>query len=847
MARERATLAALNGATEEQIAGHRRAALGYANMARRAEDAARAHDAVARAADASSQRHRHMISVVEQGGQALATAGVGLVAFGAVTLYAMKSFIDVAVEYERQVKHTATQIDGFKGNLQELGDIGRRVANDIALPFESIQPALFDIFSSTEANTRQAELLLRAFAKAAVAGQVDIQEASRATVGVLNAFGRPLEDVNKVLDMQFQLVQEGVGTYQEWAEKIGLVSPSAARAGQSIEVMMAALATATRMGMSAARATTSVARAFDAISNPKVIKNLKGLGISALDATGHMRPFNDVLRDLRTVINKLPEKDRVGAILEIFKGAGSTIEARRFLQTMLLVPGTLETFDSILGEVKNSAGSLDAAYGLMADTAAAKTEMLRNKWKLLQESLGRALIPTFISIINWVMKLLDKFNGLSPAMQKAVAAFLIFSTAIAIVGGIILILVGALAGVIAAFVAAGSVLLVVLGGALALVAGLAALAAAFIYVWKHSANFRMMLQMVWEDIKVLWGIASSFAASFSEAFRATILPALQELWGYIEEWVLPAFISFREEMGGNLISTLQTVGQTLQSWLAPVLSWIGDLITGVLLPAIKGLTDKWNENKATLMPFISVLFSLAKASLVAIAVITLLAGAGVLGLLIAVVSFVISVVQLMVQAWGWGVDAFNMAKAAVNRLIDIFKSLGKSVSEHISLVLSLIRSLPGAIQNAVGDLGSVLVSAGRAVIQGLIRGVEQAIPGLGTVLSGVGKYIADHKGPLDYDRKILVPAGKAVMTGLMTGIESQFPALLNQLNGINSTLDLRTDLDSDGQPSFRRPDLQPAPAPVVNKYYNITQNITTQEVSPQRAATQLGWEVTTVM
>ena len=788
-----------------------------------------------------------MISIVEQGGQALATAGVGLVAFGAVSLYAMKNLIDVAVEYERQVRHTATQVDGFGGNLQELGDIGRRVARDIALPFESIQPALFDIFSSTEANTKQAELLLRAFAKAAVAGQVDVQEASRATIGVLNAFGRPLEDVNKVLDMQFQLVQEGVGTYQEWAEKIGLVSPSAARAGQSIEVMMAALATATRMGMSAARASTSVARAFDAISNPKVIKNLKGLGISALDATGHMRPFNDVLRDLRTVILKLPEKDRVGAILEIFKGAGSTIEARRFLQTMLLVPGTLETFDSILGEVENSAGSLDKAYGLMADTAAAKTEMLRNKWMLLKEGLGRALIPTFIQIINGVMKLLDKFNGLSPSMQKTIAMIMVFSSVLGIVGGIILIVVGALAGIIAAFAAAGSVLVGVLGGGAALVAVLGALAAAFIFAWKHSQNFRIILQQVWEDVKTLSGIVMGFARAFGDAFSKTILPPLREVWGYIEEFVLPAFMTFREEMQGKLFSALQGIGRELMTVLVPVMGWIGRLIKDEVLPAIQSLTEKWIENRDKIEPVINVLIGLGKAALIFAGIVTILVGAGVLGLLIGVLLAVVKAVEFVVTSWGVCSDAIKGVINWVKELIKTVQHMNDDVANAIANVTRLFGNLPEMIRSAVGNLDNVLINAGRQVIQGLINGITAAIPGLGGVLAGVGNYIAQHKGPIEYDRKILVPAGKAVMQGLMNGIESQFPALLNQLQGINSTLDLKTGLNSDGEPSFRRPDLQPAPPQVVNKYYNITQTINTQEISPQRAATELGWEVTTVI
>jgi phage-related protein len=98
------------------------------------------------------------------------------------------------------------------------------------------------------------------------------------------------------------------------------------------------------------------------------------------------------------------------------------------------------------------------------------------------------------------------------------------------------------------------------------------------------------------------------------------------------------------------------------------------------------------------------------------------------------------------------------------------------------------REIPGRIRSAVGDLSGVLFDAGKAVIQGLINGVQRMLAPLGTVLGNVGSFIADHKGPLDYDRRLLIPHGRAVMAGLIGGIEAGRIDLGRALTGVTGQL-----------------------------------------------------------
>ena len=168
---------------------------------------------IARAAMEENRVSAQRLGTALTGAAATMTAvGTGMLIAGGLGTAGLKSLISSAMEYQKQSSLTRTQVDKFAVSLGAIEDIGLRIANKIGVAFRDIQPALFDIFSSMEVGAADAEKLLETFSKAAVAGQTSIQSASRATIGILNAFQLPLTSLNHLMDLQFQLVQEGIGT-----------------------------------------------------------------------------------------------------------------------------------------------------------------------------------------------------------------------------------------------------------------------------------------------------------------------------------------------------------------------------------------------------------------------------------------------------------------------------------------------------------------------------------------------------------------------------------------------------------------------------------------------------------
>lgn len=679
-----------------------------ANSFRQAANAARQHDI----------NIKKTIEGLGKVSEAATVAAFSLAAVGAGGLVGLKAAINTTVEYERQVRATMTQTGNFKTSLQELGDVGKRIANQVGVSFDQIQPALFDVFSSMDVNVKQAEKLLLSFSKAAVAGQVDIQDVSRATIGILNAFHRPATDVNKVLDIQFQLVKLGIGTYKEWNQRIGLVTPSAVRAGQSIEMMAAALATSTRMGISAARSGTSVARAMDAISHPAAVKNMEQLGIKVRDASGKFRPMNQILREFRDVLNKMPEKDRVAAILDVFKGAGGTIEARRFLQNLLLGKGNLELFDSILQRTKNSAGSMEAAYKTMADSTAAKSELLHNKWMLLKTAIGDALLPQFNKLIDGLASVLDWFNKLPDGTQKTIAQWILWGSIISIVLGGLFAFIAVAAVAAAAIATIGTAAAVTIGVVALIPVAIVALGAAFVAAYKSSENFRNAVKQTGDNVKQLWNIAVQTAQGIKQSWDQNIGPPLARIADVVKNTLLPAFREFQAMFENEVIPKVREAGRIIQDLADGAFKRIGDVIENTVVPAVEKMGEWWQKNEATLRPLLQILGQVMKWFLIIAAVITGVLVVALVGPLVAGIALVIGAFQLLAVGAAHVIENIK----AIPEKISV---IGSAIANFASSVGSFFAGLWNTVVNFFTGLGNWF-----AQLPGRIMGFLAALPAL---------------------------------------------------------------------------------------------------------------------
>lgn len=123
-----------------------------------------------------------------------------------------------------------------------------------------------------------------------------------------------------------------------------------------------------------------------------------------------------------------------------------------------------------------------------------------------------------------------------------------------------------------------------------------------------------------------------------------------------------------------------------------------------------------------------------------------------------------------------------------DRVKTAFTAARDKVVETFNDVVAFVRDLPRRIREALGDLGDLLVSAGKAVITGLLRGIKNAVVDVYNFVSGIAGQIAALKGPLPKDRVLLTPAGVAIMQGLLAGLRSQESGLISYVTGLTDRL-----------------------------------------------------------
>lgn len=69
-------------------------------------------------------------------------------------------------------------------------------------------------------------------------------------------------------------------------------------------------------------------------------------------------------------------------------------------------------------------------------------------------------------------------------------------------------------------------------------------------------------------------------------------------------------------------------------------------------------------------------------------------------------------------------------------------------------------------------------------MDGFLGGLKAAWGAVTDFVGGIANWIRDHKGPIEYDRKLLIPAGNAIMDGFGSGLKDGFSDVQDTVKGI---------------------------------------------------------------
>lgn len=320
----------------------------------------------------------------------------------------------------------------------------------------------------------------------------------------------------------------------------------------------------------------------------------------------------------------------------------------------------------------------------------------------------------------------------------------------------------------------------------ALIAGITAVVAALTWFFTQTETGRQIWQSFVEWIKQAWQSVSDFLTNLWANISEIATTAWETIKTTIMSIVQPFIDSFLTIWNGlkdslsqiwdGIKMVFQGVWEFIKSIFMGALLFIIDLVTGNFTQLKEDISSIWESVKSA--------FELVWNGIKSIFE----------GIVNAIVSFGKSVFEefsnTLSNVWetikSIATTSWNLIKSTVMNIINgivdgaarAWEDLKSSVSRAVDSVKRFFDQL--------WDID--LWGAGKAIIDGLLRGLKSAWGSVQNFVGGIADWIRDNKGPIDYDRKLLIPAGNAIMESLDEGLTDKFALVKKTVSGIASEI-----------------------------------------------------------
>ena len=283
----------------------------------------------------------------------------------------------------------------------------------------------------------------------------------------------------------------------------------------------------------------------------------------------------------------------------------------------------------------------------------------------------------------------------------------------------------------------------------------------FMNVWNNISDgltqiwegIKMIFQGAWEFIKSIFlgailiiidlvtGNFNQLGADLSLIWEG-IQNGISLVWEGIKTFffgIVDAIVGFGKVAFENFSIGLSANWEFIKSAASATWEWIKSTVTSLITGLVQGAQSIWDG----FMNFLSSLWESIKSAAVN----------GWNALKSGVISIINGLIQGAQNAWN---------------------SMSNAVSNLISNVTGFFNQL----------WNIDLFGAGSAILQGFLDGLKSMWSSVTDFVGGIAGWIRDHKGPIEYDRKLLIPAGNAIMGSLDNGLKDGFKDVKKTVGGM---------------------------------------------------------------
>lgn len=657
-------------------------------------------------------------------------AKVGVAAVGAVGA-ATIAFGTAAVDAGKQFDSSMSQVAATMGqNAERMVDYNGQMMSSIdALRIFAQEMGATTAFSATQAadalnymalagyDAETSMQMLPTVLNLAAAGSIDLALASDMVTDAQSALGLTTEETAAMVDQMAAASSNTNTSVQQLGEAFLTVGATAANMSGSTEELAVILGIMADNGIKGSEAGTHLRNMILSLTNPtdEAAQILQDFNIAVYDSDGNMRDMREILAELQVGMEGMDQASRDAVIAGLFNRTDmAAVNA--------LLNTSADRYDEVTAAIQGSAGAAEQMAAVQLDNLEGDITLFKSALEGVQIALSDMVTP---SLREMVQIGTEGLSELTEAM-RGIGEEGGFDNLLSVVGDTVGKIVAKVSELLPSF------LKVVTSIATSVAGEIPNLVATII-----PAITEALPQILEAGTVMLGGLIQAVVDS-----APLILDALSE-----------AVVQMLDLISDNMPEMLDTAGKfilEISSAIAEHLPEIVDALLNLLGQMVKYVIDHGPEMLSGALELLSNLTQGIRDSLE--------------NVLSAMGEVVLGAIGAVTGAIG---DMLAAGRDFLNGMWDGVKEKAESVKTWFS-------DLPQNLLNALGDVGSLLWDAGSSIISGLWDGLRSAWGGVTEWVGGLGSWIAEHKGPLDYDRRLLVPAGNAIMSGFGESLEDSF-------------------------------------------------------------------------
>lgn len=503
-------------------------------------------------------------------------------------------------DFEKAMSQVAATMGTTTDKIQDLEEYAEKMGATTAFSATEAAEGL-NILAMSGLNAEEQMAALPDVLNLASAGALSLDTAASYVTGTIKGFSDTMDNATYYTDLMAKGATLANTNVNGLGEALSRSAATANNYKQSAESVTLSLLRLAEQNVTGAEAATALNRAMMDLYTPTdaAKKALDKLGISAYDAEGNARDFNDIVDELNVALSSMSDE-----------------EANAYKNTIFTTYG-LQAFNkmtvSSTDKVNEFKQGLADASGSAMQQAQTQLDNLKGDVTLFKSALegagiaiSKTIIPMLRDFVQGITNLITKFNELSPEVQDKIVKF---GLLVASIGPLFLILskvVSIVATVIKVFKTFGTVITTVktsidlvragyvglataMGGIpkivamvsaalssplapiLAIIAVIGALVAAFVYLWNTSESFRNFWINLWETIKETvsnaWNaIQVFFTQTIPNVFNTFVNETIPNFIASVVSWFeqLPYNIGY---VVGQMIGHIYLFGQNFIAWV----------------------------------------------------------------------------------------------------------------------------------------------------------------------------------------------------------------------------------------------------------------------------------------